>query len=246
MVSLLKALYRPALRRVSYQILMGRMIDKDRPERGRFLRHDVNRILKETWREVEDILPSAELESLPTLGNRQNVFFAVLTVAFYHALVEAGVEKPYAVELFSDIGWKLYAKLLTIPRFVARLSSRDPNKQMGVILGMLGVYPFSAPGKPGYEVKARLGPGCICIDYLHCPPYSFVRQYVEQNGDRGELELFRRSWCWYDWAFAHAIVDGGYKKLGHYERPHTLSSGDDVCDMRWYGRLPKEEHAEGP
>jgi hypothetical protein len=220
---------------------MGRMIERERPERGRFLRNDVNHILKETWREVDEILPSAQLERLPTLGNRMNVFFAVLTVAFYHALVGMGVEIQYSVELFADIGWKLYSKLLAIPRLVARVYSRDPNRQMGVILGMLGIYPFSAPGKPGYEVKAWLEPGRICIDYLHCPPYSFVRQYVEQNGDRGELELFRKSWCWYDWAFAYAIVDGGYQKLGHYERSQTLSSGDDVCDMRWYGRPPQPE-----
>jgi hypothetical protein len=207
----------------------------------------VNRILKETWRQVDGILPSAELERLPTFGNRHNLFvFAVLAIAFYHALLEAGVEKQYAVELYSDIGWKLYVKQATFPRLVARLSSRDPDKQMGLVLRMLGVFPFSAPGKPGYEVKAWRGQGCICINYFHCPPYSFVKQYVEQNGDRGELELYRKSWCTYDWPFAYAIMGGGYKKLGHYERPHTISSGDDVCDMRWYARVPEGEHPGGP
>jgi hypothetical protein len=246
MAFLLKVFYRPMVRRTCAQILTGRMIERNQPERGRFLRYDVNQILKETWREVDEILPDAELDRLPTLGNRQNVFFAVLTVAFYHALIGTGVEKQYAVELFADVGWKLYTKLLTFPRLVARLFFRDPHKQMGVTLRMLGIYPFSAPGKPGYEIKAWLEPGRYCIDYLHCPPYSFVRKYVEKNGDRGELELFRGSWCLYDWAFAYAIAEGRHKKLGHYERLHTLSSGDDVCDMRWYGEPPQGNHTEGP
>lgn len=239
MVFLLKLFYRRAARQACYQILMGRMIQRDRPEMGRFLRHDADRVLKETWDEVDEILPSAELDRLPTFGNRHNVFLAIVTVACYHALINSGIERQYAIELVADLGWKLYTRFITLPRFVARLSSRDPHRQMGLILLILSKFPFNITGKPGYEANGHIEPECYCINYTFCPPYGFVKEYVEHNGDRGEIELFQRSWCWYDWAFAYAMVDGGYQKLGHYERPHTLSSGDEVCDMRWYGRPPQ-------
>ena len=72
----------------------------------------------------------------------------------------------------------------------------------------------------------------------HCPPFAFVRNYIEKHGDRGELEAFQRSWCRYDWGLTYAMVDGRYGVRGHYERPHTLSAGDDVCDMRWRAEVP--------
>lgn len=237
MNSLLKLLYRRLVRKASYEILLGRMIEKGRPEKGRFLRRDVDAILKETWRNVDDILPAAELEKLPTLGNRHNVFLAVLTVAAYHAYLSAGIDREYAIELFADVGWKLYSKAALLPRFVARLLARDPQKRLELMLRMLMVFPFSTPGKPGYEVKAWAEPDRFCTYWTHCPPHAFVRKYVDQNGDRGELEAFRRSWCWYDWAIAR-VMAGGRERSGYYERLHTLSAGDEVCDMCWYAKPP--------
>jgi hypothetical protein len=59
---------------------------------------------------------------------------------------------------------------------------------------------------------------------------------VEIHGDHGEVEAFRKSWCWYDWAVTRAMVDAGVQSL--YERPHTLSKGDDACDIRWSATPP--------
>ena len=42
----------------------------------------------------------------------------------------------------------------------------------------------------------------------------------------------------YDWALAYALLDGGFERVGHYERPHTMSAGDNVYDMCWYARPP--------
>jgi hypothetical protein len=240
MTSLLKLLYRRPVRKASYQIFLGRMIERGRPERGRFLRGDVDTILKETWRNVDAMLPAAELEKLPTLGNRHNVFLAVLTVAGYHAYLSAGIEKEYAIELFADVGWKLYSKAAILPRLVARLMTRDPQKRLELMLRMLMIFPFSAPGRPGYEVKARAVADHFCTYWTHCPPHAFVRKYVERNGNRGELDAFRRSWCWYDWAITEVMV-GGQRREGYYERPHTMSQGDEVCDMCWYARRPQDE-----
>lgn len=235
---MLKRFYRRLVRQAAYEVAMGRMKEPGVPEKGRFLRHDIDGILAQTWRNVETLLPAAELERIPTWGNRHNVFLGILTVAAYQAFRDAGLEKDHAIELFADIGWKVYARFLTLPRFLARLLKRDPQEQMNFILRLLLRFPFSAPGKPGYEVQAWAEPNRFCTVWTHCPPAAFVRDYVAEHGDRGEVEAFIKSWCWYDWTFTYAMVGGSYETRGHYERPHTLAAGDEVCDMCWYAGRP--------
>jgi hypothetical protein len=238
MISLWKLVYRPVVRRAAHQIMMGREVERGHPGGGRFLRRDVDALLDETWQRLQAILPEADLARLPTLGSRHNVFLAALTVSAYRAFVDAGIERDYAIELFADVGWKVYAKLLPLPRAIARLVTRDPQRRMSVILRLFMLFPFSTPGRPAYECKAWAEPGAFCTYWTHCPPYAFVKRLVERHGDHGELDAFRRSWCAYDWALAAAMVDGGRDPRAHYERPHTLSAGDDVCDMRWVAVSP--------
>jgi len=240
MLFVLKILYRRLMKRALRRIVLGRMIERDRPERGRFLRQDVDAILHQTSHNIDRLLPYAELERLPTIGNRHNVFLAVVTIAAYHAFLDAGIEKSYAIELVSDAGWNLYTKFIALPRFIARLRTSDPQKQMNLILSMLLIFPFDAPGRPGYEVKAWAESGRFFTHWTYCPPYHFVKRYVETNGDRGELDAFRKSWCWYDWAFANLMMEGKRNAPGYYERPHTLSAGDSVCDMCWYAVIPQQ------
>jgi hypothetical protein len=217
------------------------LIERDHPERGRLLRHDVDRILDRAGRELEQLSLEANLERLPTRGSRHNVLLALFTVAAYHAVVERGIERRYAAELVADVGWKLYAKMVTVPRLVARLLCRDPQRQIQLILRIFMFYPFGAPGRPGYEVKAWSEADRFCTFWTHCPPHQAVRDTIERHGDGGELEAFRMSWCSYDWALTYALLDGGFQEKGHYERPHTMSAGDDVCDMCWYARPPAGE-----
>lgn len=227
----LRLLLRWLVRRAAHQVFAGRLVQRDRPERGRFLRRDVDAVLARAWQHLDEMLPEAELARIPTLGNRQNVYLAALTIAAHRAFLEAGIERSYAVELFSDVGWKVYERLVSLPRWAARLLTRDPQRRLELILRALLVYPFSRPGRPGYECRAWSERDAFCTYWTHCPPYAFVRRWTEKHGDRGELEAFRKSWCWYDWAIARAMV--GPEAETHYERPHTLSEGDDVCDMRW-------------
>jgi hypothetical protein len=224
--------------KAAFGILLGRRKAMGVPEQGRFLKHDVNRILNKTWDRVNSLLPEAGLENLPTKGNRINVLFALVTVSAYHALLNEGVQKLYAIELVSDIGWKVYTSLLPLPKLISRLITPDNQKQVNLILRMFMIFPFSTPGRPGYECNAWEEPGRFCTDWTHCPPFEFVQRYAEIHGDRGEIELYQRTWCEYDWALAYALVDGTFNVKGHYERPHTLSHGDKVCDMRWYAGTP--------
>jgi hypothetical protein len=239
MLLLFKFLYQRLMMGEMRKILLGRAIERERPERGRFLLGDLKTIHQQTWRNLEELLPQAKLEDLPTAGNLHNAFLAVLTIAGFHAFLSNGIEKEYAIELFADVGWKLYTKFIPIPRFFASLVTRDPQKQINFILRSFMRFPFSAPGRPGYEVKAWSEINRFCTFWTNCPPFNVIKSYVERNGDKGEIEAFYKTWCAYDWALSYAMLDGAYGVRGHFERPHTISLGDEVCDMCWYAIPPQ-------
>ena len=237
LVKLLERLYRPLLSRAARQILQGRLLDPREPERGRWLRADVDAFEAALWRRSRELLPVARLGAIPDVGNRHNVYLAVLTTAAYQALLEQGVQRKYAMTLMADIGWKVYAWMLGAAALPFRWTARDPATRMRRALKALMAFPFSAagrPGRPGYEVVSWTEGDRFYTHWTRCPPLDFVRRLVRERGDRGELEAFSRSWCTYDWAGADLLAGDG--RHGHYERPHTLSRGDSVCDMCWIGR----------
>jgi len=224
---LIKLWLRWAFKRSAYQILVGRYRNCEKPTQGRFTRGQVDNLLTEIWRHLDRLIPEANLEQYKTLGNRQNVYLAIATRAAYHAFLEAGIDATYATELISDIAWKVYASWLSIPRFFARLVTRDPQMQMNFILRAFMRYPFS---KPGYQRKVWQDADGLNTHFYRCPPQA----YFQRHGTSDEMQFFFRTWCTFDWAIANEMVDGG-----RYERPHTLSAGDEVCDMKWYGRPEK-------
>ena len=57
-----------------------------------------------------------------------------------------------------------------------------------------------------------------------CPVYDFYKQFGQE-----EMTLFRKTWCTFDYTSAEYAAEGG-----KYQRKHTLSDGDEVCDMRWF------------
>jgi hypothetical protein len=232
-VKLLVRVYRPVVRHAARTALEGRRFDPAKPEAGRFLRADVDSLLNDVYRRMFDLLREDDLSRIPTLGNRHNVYLAALTIAAYHALLAAGVEQRYAMDLFADLGWKIYERMLRLPFFFARLSSRDPQRRMDSVLKALMRFPFSSPGKPGYEARGWSEPGCFYTHWTHCAPLGFVKRYVERHGDRGEIEAFYHSWCLYDWPAADMLAGGAAGQHGHYRRLHTLSRGDSICDMCW-------------
>lgn len=236
--------YRHLVRRAAREVLQGRRVDPRRHEAGRFLRADVDAFTDDVWQRLERILSDAELEDVPTAGNRHNVLLGALTVAAHHALRDLGLDRDYAIELFADVGWRIYERMLGVPLFVARVVTRDPQRRMELVLRALLRFPFSAPGRPGYEVRAWSEPTVFHTDWTYCAPLGFVRRHVERHGDNGELEAFHRSWCLYDWAAADLLAGTRARGRAHYERKHTLSRGDPVCDMCWSacpGRAPERQ-----
>ena len=182
------------------------------------------------------MLPAADLDALPTWGSRLNVFMAVVTTAAYRELVDRGVSRDYAASLVADVGWKIYAWMLTASALPARLLTRSAQRRLDRTLALLMWFPFSAPGRPAYEVRAWSDGERTFTHWTHCPSQAYVRSLVEAGDDRGELDAFYRSWCLYDWAGGDLLVGDG--EHGHYERAKTLSRGDAVCDMCWRARPP--------
>ena len=216
-----------AFKQAAYQILSGRYLDREHPQNGRFTKEEVDAILASIWRNVDKLLPEVDIKQYKSLGNRQNLFLAVATRAAYQSFLDAGINQLYATELISDVAWKVYAGWLPIPRFFARLITRDPQKQMNFILRIFLKYPFS---EPGYQSKVWEESDNLCTYWYRCPPQA----YFKEHGTQEEMRFFNRTWCTFDWAIAREMVKGGW-----YEREQTLSAGDEVCDMKWHGAAEK-------
>ena len=233
LITLCKAIYKPLVWRSAHQILQGRLLDLEKPKKGRWLDSDIREYLNQTWIRCDALMPIAALEKLPTYGNRHNVFLAVVTTAAYQVMLDRGVSVGYAIQLVGDLSWRIYSSMLAAISIPYRMTTRDPGRRMGKILRALMFFPFNAPGAPGYEVKVWTEGSDTYTYWTHCPPQTFVRRLIEMNGDHGELDAFYNSWCLYDWPGADVLANDS--QHGHYSRLHTLSRGDSVCDMCWHG-----------
>ena len=219
----------PLLRRSLRRHLAGRMVDPDDESRGRFLRSGADGVARRQAEEFDAMLPVASIEDLPTAGSRINVALTLMTISLYRALIHEGVPRDHSIELTSDVVWHFYSIGGRTVHRIAGIRSRDPHRRMAAALRMLLRFPFSAPGRPAYEVATSDESGEFLTTWNWCPPHAFVRQLIGAQGDNGELAAFRRSWCSFDWAFNDLLAGGA----GNYSRPHTMSDGDQSCDMTW-------------
>lgn len=247
----LRAVYGPLVRRAFNRAVLGRELDPERPQTGRLLAHQVRGIERELWRRLAAMDVADAFAKLPTWGNRHNVYLAAVTLAGYQALRVHGIPRDHALRLLGDAGWQIYLSLVRIPRLIGRITRRDRQKRLEGIIRSLLIFPFSAPGRPGYEVKVWSEAGRLYTHFTCCPPYEFVKAHALRHHDDEALEAFRRSWCRYDWALAYALIDGTPGVSGSYSRPRTMSYGDDVCDMCWSaggnpGDAPGRRQTETP
>lgn len=220
--------YRWIVKRATRQGMLGRFRDPDHPRLGRFDYHDVKKVVNRSLVIFEELLPGADLKQYRSRGNRFNVALAVFTLAAYRALREHGLTHNWATMIFSDIGWSIYTIGVKIPLTAVRPFTRDPQKRLNFILRVFLFFPF-AEDPVGYKRKYWKEIDHYRTDWFRCAPFDYFRKHANEE----EIDLFRRSWCLYDFALPGLVNPGA-----HYERPHTLSSGDEVCDMYWYGKKP--------
>jgi hypothetical protein len=162
------------------------------------------------------------------------VFCGVLSLALYRTLRNEGLTHSYATLLVADVIWKLYVLGVKILWFITLLITREPQKRLNYVLCVLCKYPFNTDPK-GYQFKLKIMPDHLSIDFTQC----VVHQFMKSIGTEEELEFFRKNWCLYDFALPSYLI-----KVGVYEREHTLSHGDNICDMKWYAKSSKLENAD--
>jgi len=226
---------RRVVARAAGRVLVSRALSGTNGHQFRWLASEIDQFVVDVEADVDTLRPLAALEDLPSFGNQLMVELAIYTVSADRVLRRLEVEPELSAHVVSDLGWDIYRRLLLLNSALVRLITRDPGRRLRWTIRMLLWFPFNAPGAPGYEVRATRQGEDILTHFTHCPPQSFARRLSEETNDPKVLEVFRRSWCTYDWPGADLIAGDGHRS--HYRRRQTLSHGDPVCDMCWAARV---------
>ncbi len=215
-----KFLYRPLAARAARQALVGRNRARESPDWGRFSRADVNGLLKTAWDDYAERV--GRLPPEPTVGSRMNVRLACFTTSFFNALLAAGIERAYAIELIADAAWRVYRLWSATALGLARLTlgkrtslvfavTKSGGRQGRVSLS----FPFNAPG---YLIEPVPADGGTAFDVVRCPVADYFRK-------EGAIDLCSASWCNLDYALAEMTRE-------RLVRTKTLVRGDERCDFR--------------
>jgi hypothetical protein len=207
------------------QILASRCRRENQPEFGRFNKLEIKRIAAQVEPNIASLMPF--FQDLENVGNYLTTYGGLIDLAIYRALVDHGIDKEYAVNLVGDMQWQSIVNAKgTIPIIDPLLSwfwsrtIKDPLEILGKRLQLAMKFPY---GEPGYKMKVSWVKNVYHMDIFACPVYDFFKQFGPE-----EIRLFRRTHCTFDFAIANFRFE-----RGRYQRAHTLSDGDEVCDMRW-------------
>jgi ubiquinone biosynthesis protein len=210
----LMAVAKPLLRRTLRHVLVGRSRERENPAAGRFTRAESDRLLEETW--VHFAALAGTRPHQPTLGARQNILLAALTVAFFRALLASGVERSYAIELVGDAAWRIYARWGRLAAVATAPFGGHPPDRLRRRVNLFLRYPF---GPPGYRFIDREEPQGRALDMVHCPIAGYMRE-------QGVADLCVGTWCSLDFPLAEMWG-------GHLQRRGTLAGGAGRCDFRF-------------
>jgi hypothetical protein len=137
---------KPFGRVAASRAIVGRNRSRVDPTAGRFTHRDVVRFLDDAFERFEREVPG--LPGEPTVGSRQNVMLAALTLSLLEVLEKSGVERDYAIELTGDTCWRFYRHWGRITKTVTSLASRDPTcAAPSPITRANGKPPISAPAR---------------------------------------------------------------------------------------------------
>lgn len=182
------------------------------PRRGRFTKQDVRTILNRTWSVFDGSVPGLPQVDVST---RRVLLLAYLTHALFRALLEAGLERDYAIELTADTIWRLYSRMYRLSHFLNNwFSTSDRAARMRVSARKAFNHLPSS-----YEWQLTSENDGISFEMLRCPVAEYFRM-------QGASDLCVGAWCNQDYGLAE--VWGGW--LG---RDGTLASGLERCDFRF-------------
>jgi hypothetical protein len=194
--------------------MVGRNRSRTDPAAGRFSRSEIRRIVAAAFLIFDKHVP--DLPSEPTVGSRQNVMLAALTLSFLEALEEAGVERSYAIELTGDTCWRFYRHWGQVTGAATRQMTRDPVRRLRLNVNAFLAFPF---GQPGYRFDDVVQVDGRSLNMTRCP----VADYL---GSREAADLCAASWCNLDYALAE-MWGARLKRTG------TLVAGNGCCDFRF-------------
>jgi len=216
---IIRKLVSTAAKKSLVQVLTPRCRRDGEPEYGRFNPTDIERIIRHVNLNIEELMPY--IQNLDNIGNYINVYVSLLDLAIYRTLVREGLNPSYAINLTGDINWQLGVNtsgIFQLKRKLIALKTREPSDLTGKFLEDMLKFPF---GEPGYQVDFYKDKNTYHMNIHSCPVFDFYKQFGKE-----EMAVCRKVFCTYDYAVAERIG-------GRYEREHTLSDGDEVCDMRW-------------
>ena len=202
----------------------GRYINENTPSLGRFSNRELYPIYKTINQIRKKFLLDNALTHYIAQGNKLMVYCGVLSLAAYRSFRISGLSHQYATSLVSDIIWKLYILGAKILWLCAGLVTRNPQKRLNKVLMWLCKFPFNQDPK-GYQYEVQVMPNHLAMNFTQCA----VHQFMLKSATKEEMDFFNKSWCQFDFALPGYLTDGGF-----YERNHTLSAGDSICDMKWY------------
>lgn len=216
------------------RVLLGRYISLEQPRQGRYSKRKLKAIHRKIEEERKQLHRKADLSQYKSHGNRLMVFCGVVSLAAYRVLRKEGVTHQYATLLVADVIWKLYILGTKTLWLATGLIAREPQKRLNYTLRILCKFPFNSDPK-GYQFELRTKSDHTYTGFTQC----VVHQFIKFAGTEEEMDFFRNSWCLYDFALPGYLNEGG-----HYEREHTLSHGDGICDMKWYARPAKPKNTD--
>ena len=208
------------------QVLAPRCRQEGMPEYGRFTPREIKQIIFQANLNIKELMPY--FKNLDNIGNYLMEYGGLLDLAIYRALVKQKVDPNYAMNLIGDMIWQVVVNnkgsipiIDPLRKKLAKLTTKDPMAFLEKRLKDGMKYPYS---KPGYKIEFYKDKDVYCMDIYSCPVFDFYKQFGEE-----EMTMFRKTWCTFDYTLAEHLVEGG-----KYQRKHTLSDGDEVCDMRWF------------
>lgn len=205
----------PFARVAASRALIGRNRSRIDPAAGRFTRRAAAGFVGDAFDRFEHKIGGLPAE--PTVGSRQNVALAALTLSLLEALEAAGIERSYAIELTGDTCWRFYRHWGRITKTATGLVSRDPTRRLRLSVNAFLTYPF---GRPGYQFDDVPEADGRSLDMIRCP----VADYL---GRAEAADLCTGSWCNLDYALAE-MWDG------RLQRSTTLVTGASCCDFRFH------------
>lgn len=213
-----------AMKKSVVQVLTPRCRRQGMPEFGRFTSRDIEQIILHANKNIKDLMPY--FINFDNLGNDTLEYSGLLELAIYRALLEAGIDPDYATSLIGDINWQFIltsgtAKFYRIRKKQIQLRTKDRMAFLGETLRSALKFPYS---EPGYRGNFYRDGDVYCMNFYACAANTFFRQFGAE-----ERMMFRKAICTFDYAVAELIANGVT-----YQREHTLSDGDGVCDQRWF------------